>query len=251
MTALVLHHLSHQKGRSTILDDINLTVKPGQVVVILGPSGCGKSTLLRCINGLEPLSAGSIEFGGVTLHGGSNWQQLRQRVGMVFQHYQLFPHLTVGQNLLLGPVAGQKRSAQQTEILARALLEKVGLSDKYYAYPSQLSGGQQQRVAIARALCMQPEMMLFDEITAALDPEMVREVLEVLRNLAAEGMTMLIVTHELGFARAVADSIVFMNAGRIEEISSPEQFFRQPESERARQFLNKFTDIQKLTRKPQ
>lgn len=251
MTALVLEHLSHHKGSNLILDDINLSVNQGQVVVILGPSGCGKSTLLRCINGLEPLSAGNIEFGGITLHPGSHWQQLRQRVGMVFQHYQLFPHLTVGQNLMLGPVVSLKKSAGQTEVLARKLLDKVGLADKYDAYPSQLSGGQQQRVAIARALCMQPEMMLFDEITAALDPEMVREVLEVLRTLAAEGMTMLIVTHELGFARAVADRIVFMNAGRIEEISPPEQFFAQPESERARQFLSKFTDIQKLTRKPQ
>jgi polar amino acid transport system ATP-binding protein len=240
MTVLTLQNLSHHKGQNAILQQINLTVERGEVLVILGPSGCGKSTLLRCINGLEPLSDGVVSFAGQQLDHHSDWRLLRQRIGMVFQHYQLFPHLTVAENLLLGPVVAQKKNKAEAEQLAKALLAKVGLSDKWQAYPAELS--------IARALAMQPELMLFDEITAALDPEMVREVLDVLRDLAAEGMTMLVVTHELGFAKAVADRVVFINAGRIEEMASPAQFFTAPQSARAQQFLSKFSDIQKLER---
>jgi len=249
MSALILQQLSHKKGQNSILQQIDLTVERGEVLVILGPSGCGKSTLLRCINGLEPLSEGSISFAGQQLNQHSDWRLVRQRMGMVFQHYQLFPHLTVAENLLLGPVVAQQKPKDQAEQLAKALLDKVGLADKWQAYPAELSGGQQQRVAIARALAMQPQLMLFDEITAALDPEMVREVLEVLRDLAAEGMTMLVVTHELSFAKAVADRIVFMNSGRIEEIASPEQFFAAPQRARAQKLFSTFTDIQKLERK--
>lgn len=248
MSLLQLRDLSHKKGEQSILEHVNLKVERGEVVVILGPSGCGKSTLLRCINGLEPLSHGSIAFAGSTLTPSSNWQQLRQRIGMVFQHYQLFPHLSVAENLLLAPRVTGKDLALATS-LAQALLTKVGLADKWQAMPSQLSGGQQQRVAIARALVMQPELMLFDEITAALDPEMVLEVLQVLTELANDGMTMLIVTHELSFAKAVADRIVFMDQGRIAEDTTPQQFFQSPASPRAQHFLSKFTGIALLERK--
>lgn len=248
MTMLHLRNLSHQKGNQNILKQINLNVARGEVVVILGPSGCGKSTLLRCINGLEPLSGGSIDFADATLTPGSNWQQLRQRIGMVFQHYQLFPHLSVAENLLLAPRVTGKDLPLATA-LAQALLNKVGLADKWLAMPAQLSGGQQQRVAIARALVMQPELMLFDEITAALDPEMVLEVLQVLTELANDGMTMLIVTHELSFAKAVADRIVFMDQGSIAEDTTPQHFFQSPASPRAQLFLSKFTGIALLERK--
>ncbi len=246
---LKLNALSHHKGDNAILQEIDLSVSAGEVVVILGPSGCGKSTLLRCINGLEPLSKGSLEFCGERLDARSDWTGLRRNIGMVFQHYQLFPHLNVLDNLCLSPVIAKGESRDAVETRAITLLAKVGLADKATAMPRQLSGGQQQRVAIARALCMQPQLMLFDEITAALDPEMVLEVLQVLRDLADEGMTMLLVTHELSFAEAIADHIIFMDAGRIVETASPAQFFHQPHTPRAQQFLNHFQQLQHMKRK--
>lgn len=227
-----------------VLKGIDLEVAQGEVVVILGPSGCGKSTLLRCLNGLEAVQGGSIKFQGEELTSGKvPWQKVRQNIGMVFQSYHLFPHMTVLENILLGPIKVQKRSRSEAAEEALRLLKRVGLEDKKDAYPRQLSGGQQQRIAIVRALCMHPQLMLFDEVTAALDPEMVKEVLEVMLDLAEQGMTMLIVTHEMGFARSVADRIVFMDQGEILEIASPDVFFTEPKSERARQFLGQFFDI--------
>ncbi len=212
-----------------MLDSIDLKVKPGEVIVILGPSGCGKSTLLRCLNGLEVAHSGSLNFAGRELLGKStDWREVRQQIGMVFQSYHLFPHMSVLDNLLLGPLKVQKRERREARAQAEALLERVGLLDKRDAFPRQLSGGQQQRIAIVRSLCMNPKVMLFDEVTAALDPEMVKEVLEVIQGLAREGMTLLIVTHEMAFARAVADRIVFMDAGRILEQNPPEIFLYEP-----------------------
>ncbi|AHF92386.1 glutamine ABC transporter ATP-binding protein [Opitutaceae bacterium TAV5] len=223
------------------LDDVSLSVRTQEVVVILGPSGCGKSTLLRCLNGLETVQAGSIRFHGSDLAApGTDWRPVRQKVGMVFQSYELFPHLTVRDNLLLGPVHVQKRPRADALRQAEELLARVGLADRIDSLPRQLSGGQKQRIAIVRALCMNPEVMLFDEVTAALDPEMVREVLDVILGLAKGGMTMMIVTHEMGFARAVADRIVFMDEGRICEINTPSVFFTQPATDRARRFLSRF-----------
>lgn len=228
-------------GQKEILKGINLNVHKGEVVVVLGPSGCGKSTLLRCLNGLETIQGGSIEFDGKNLADRNvNWQEIRQKIGMVFQSYDLFPHMTVIQNILLGPMRVQKRSRDEIMSQAEKLLEKVGLLDRKDSYPRELSGGQKQRIAIVRALCMNPEIMLFDEVTASLDPEMVREVLEVILDLAKQGMTMVIVTHEMSFAQAVADKIVFINEGKICEISEPEEFFTNPKTERAKQFLNVF-----------
>lgn len=224
-----------------MLGDIDLTVHAGEVVVILGPSGCGKSTLLRCLNGLEAIHGGDIKFSGKSLVGQNvDWQQVRQHIGMVFQNYDLFPHMTVLENILLGPTKVQKRSREEALAQANQLLERVGLLDRKDAYPRQLSGGQKQRIAIVRALCMNPQIMLFDEVTAALDPEMVREVLDVILGLAKQGMTMVIVTHEMGFAKAVADRIVFIDAGKIAEIAKPDDFFANPKTERAQQFLNIF-----------
>lgn len=209
--------------------------------MILGPSGCGKSTLLRCINGLEPIQSGEILLNGQSIiNGKTNWSQIRQKIGMVFQSYDLFPHMTVLENILLGPLKVQKRSRQEAASAAERLLERVGLLEKKNAYPRQLSGGQKQRVAIVRALIMEPEIMMFDEVTAALDPEMVREVLDVILELARGGMTMLIVTHEMQFARAIADRIMFLDAGEIQEISAPDVFFQNPQTERARRFLSTF-----------
>jgi polar amino acid transport system ATP-binding protein len=223
------------------LDNINLTIHKGEVVVILGPSGCGKSTLLRCLNGLEAIQGGDISLSGKNITGKSvNWQEIRQQVGMVFQNYDLFPHMTVMENILLGPLKVQQRDKKEATEQAEQLLDRVGLLDRQHSYPRQLSGGQKQRIAIVRALCMNPEIMLFDEVTAALDPEMVREVLDVILGLAKQGMTMVIVTHEMGFARAVADRIVFIDAGRICEIAKPAEFFSSPKTERAQQFLNIF-----------
>ncbi|WP_217559025.1 amino acid ABC transporter ATP-binding protein [Paenibacillus sp. GbtcB18] len=228
-----------------VLKRIDLDVAPGEVVVILGPSGCGKSTLLRCLNGLEPIEGGTLLFKGEDLNAGKvPWRVTRQKIGMVFQSYHLFPHMTVLDNILLGPLKVQKRSRREAVADAEKLLSRVGLLDKKNAYPRQLSGGQQQRIAIVRALCMRPEVMLFDEVTAALDPEMVKEVLEVMLDLAREGMTMLIVTHEMRFARAVADRIVFMDGGEICEIASPDTFFASPQSGRAKQFLNQFFEME-------
>ena len=224
-----------------ILKGVSLSVERGEVVVILGPSGCGKSTLLRCINGLESIQGGTISLDGEVISNRTKEMHLiRQKVGMVFQSYDLFPHMTVLQNILLGPIKAQKRSRSEVESEAEALLKRVGLYEKKDAYPRQLSGGQKQRVAIVRALCMHPQVMLFDEVTAALDPEMVREVLDVMIELAKEGQTMLIVTHQPEFARAVADKIVFIDDGLIVEEDTPEQFFNNPRTERARKFLSAF-----------
>ena len=250
MTPLLeLNAVSKQFGQNRVLDEVSLAVNPGEVIVILGPSGCGKSTLLRTLNGLEPIQGGDIRFDGQLLDANTDWQRLRQRIGMVFQSYHLFPNLRVLENVLLGPLQVQKRERQEALLQAEQLLTRVGLWEKRHAYPRELSGGQQQRIAIVRALCMNPQVMLFDEVTAALDPEMVQEVLEVIRDLAGSGMTLLIVTHELAFARAVADRIVFMEKGQILEQGSPHQFFDNPRSQRARQFLAKFSYTTVIKRK--
>ena len=237
-------------GEQQVLKGIDLRVQSGEVVVILGPSGCGKSTLLRCLNGLEVAHSGSLRFAGKELldpH--TDWRQVRQDVGMVFQSYHLFPHMSVLDNILLGPLKVQKRAPREAREQAEKLLARVGLADKRDAYPRQLSGGQQQRIAIVRSLCMNPQVMLFDEVTAALDPEMVKEVLEVIQGLARDGMTLLIVTHEMAFARAVADRVVFMEAGRILEHNTPEEFFTNPQTARAQQFLEKFSFVSTLPKK--
>lgn len=239
---LKIRNLKKQFDDHVILDDLSLTVHKGEVIVIVGPSGCGKSTLLRCINALEPIQGGEILLQEERIDPKSkNLAGIRQKIGMVFQSYELFPHLTVLDNILLAPTKVQKRRKENVTKEALELLERVGLKDKADSYPRQLSGGQKQRVAIVRALCMHPEILLFDEVTAALDPEMVREVLDVMLNLAYQGRTMLIVTHEMQFARAVADRILFLEAGNIIEDSDPETFFEHPQTERAQQFLNVFT----------
>lgn len=238
---LEIKDLNKQFDGKTVLDTINLTIHKGEVVVVLGPSGCGKSTLLRCLNGLEEIQGGDIRLVGKSITGeNGNWQAVRQQIGMVFQNYDLFPHMTVIDNILLGPVKVQKRARAEALLQAEQLLERVGLLDRKDAYPRQLSGGQKQRIAIVRALCMNPDIMLFDEVTAALDPEMVREVLDVILGLARQGMTMVMVTHEMGFARAVADRIVFIDEGKICEMADPNEFFIHPRTERAQQFLNIF-----------
>lgn len=226
---------------TTILDGISFSVKKSEVIVIVGPSGCGKSTLLRCINALEPIQEGSIALDGDVIERNSKTLPLlRQRIGMVFQSYDLFPHLTVLDNILLAPCKVQKRDKEEVKQEAMSLLERVGLKEKAKSYPRKLSGGQKQRVAIVRALCMHPEILLFDEVTAALDPEMVREVLDVMLDLAKQGRTMLIVTHEMQFARAIADRIIFLDNGKIVEEATPDEFFDDPKTERAKQFLNTF-----------
>ena len=238
-------------GETQVLKGIDLSVQSGEVVVILGPSGCGKSTLLRCLNGLEVAHSGSLRFAGnELLDKKTDWRQVRQDIGMVFQSYHLFPHMSVLDNILLGPLKVQKREPGEARAQAEKLLERVGLADKRDAFPRQLSGGQQQRIAILRSLCMNPQVMLFDEVTAALDPEMVKEVLEVIQGLARDGMTLLIVTHEMAFARAVADRVVFMEAGRILEHNTPEAFFTNPQTARAQQFLEKFSFVSTLPKKP-
>ena len=238
-------------GETQVLKGIDLSVQSGEVVVILGPSGCGKSTLLRCLNGLEVAHSGSLRFAGnELLDKKTDWRQVRQDIGMVFQSYHLFPHMSVLDNILLGPLKVQKRDPREAREQAEKLLERVGLADKRDAFPRQLSGGQQQRIAIVRSLCMNPQVMLFDEVTAALDPEMVKEVLEVIQGLARDGMTLLIVTHEMAFARAVADRVVFMEAGRILEHNTPEAFFTNPQTARAQQFLEKFSFVSTLPKKP-
>ncbi|WP_395605608.1 amino acid ABC transporter ATP-binding protein [Pseudomonas sp. B16120] len=237
-------------GEAQVLKGIDLSVQRGEVVVILGPSGCGKSTLLRCLNGLEVAHSGSLRFAGKELlDKTTDWRQVRQDIGMVFQSYHLFPHMSVLDNILLGPLKVQKRDPREAREQAEKLLERVGLADKRDAFPRQLSGGQQQRIAIVRSLCMNPQVMLFDEVTAALDPEMVKEVLEVIQDLARDGMTLLIVTHEMAFARAVADRVVFMETGRILEHNTPEAFFTNPQTARAQQFLEKFSFVSTLPKK--
>jgi general L-amino acid transport system ATP-binding protein len=226
-------------GKHHVLKDIDLDVAQGERIVICGPSGSGKSTLIRCINKLESHQKGQITVDGVKLDDNmKNIDQVRREVGMVFQHFNLFPHLTILQNLTLAPIWVRKVPRQQAEEEATRLLERVKIAEQTHKYPGQLSGGQQQRVAIARSLCMNPKIMLFDEPTSALDPEMIREVLDVMVGLAGDGMTMLVVTHEMGFARQVADRVVFMDAGEIVESAPPKTFFDSPKTERSRQFLS-------------
>ena len=226
-------------GNFHVLRDIDLDVQAGEKIVICGPSGSGKSTLIRCINRLEAHQEGLIEVEGAALDGSSkNLEEIRSNVGMVFQQFNLFPHMTVLENCTLSPIWVQNKSQSEAEKLARELLERVRIPDQAEKYPGQLSGGQQQRVAIARALCMNPRIMLFDEPTSALDPEMIKEVLDVMVELAQEGMTMLCVTHEMGFARQVADRVIFMDEGEIVEENAPEAFFSSPENERTRLFLS-------------
>ena len=238
---LEVRNLNKSFDGAQILKGVSLSIARGEVVVVIGPSGCGKSTLLRCINGLESIDSGEILLQGQVISGQTkNLHRIRQRIGMVFQSYDLFPHMNVMDNLLLGPMKALKRPRAEVVREAEAALERVGLLEKRDALPRQLSGGQKQRVAIVRALLMQPEMLLLDEITAALDPEMVREVLGVVLDLARDGMTMLIVTHEMRFAEAVADRILFLEGGSIVEEGAPKDFFRAPKTERARQFLHTF-----------
>ena len=227
-------------GKIDVLKGIDLEIAEKEVVVIIGPSGSGKSTLLRCMNYLEKPTSGTVTVDGTVLDNESHINQVRAEVGMVFQRFNLFPHMNVMQNLMLAPVKVRGVSQKEARETAEQLLAKVGLSDKAQAYPEQLSGGQQQRVAIARALAMRPKVMLFDEPTSALDPEMVKEVLDVIKSLAEEGMTMVIVTHEMRFAEAVADRVVFLENGLVVEESVPAQFFHQPHTQRAQQFLASF-----------
>ncbi|ALS21340.1 MULTISPECIES: amino acid ABC transporter ATP-binding protein [Paenibacillus] len=235
-----LENIHKTFDNNQVLNGIDLTIAKGEVIVLIGPSGCGKSTLLRCINGLESVSEGKIWIDGIDITGKRvNWQRIRQKVGMVFQSYNLYPHLTVLDNLILSPVRVQKKTKKEAVEIALSLLERVGLSDKRNAYPAQLSGGQQQRIAIARSLAMRPDVMLFDEVTSALDPELVKEVLDVMLDLAREGMTMVIVTHEMGFAKAAADRVVFLSGGAVIEEGPPELFFEAPKDERVKQFLNR------------
>jgi len=225
-------------GSLEVLRGVDLHVSKSEVVVIIGPSGSGKSTLLRCINGLEPIQRGHVIIEGIDLtHRDTNVNQVREKVGMVFQSFNLFPHLTALENLMLAPTKVQGRPKAEAREMSEDLLQRVGLSDKTDTYPDQLSGGQQQRVAIARALAMQPDMMLFDEVTSALDPELVSEVLEVMKDLAHEGMTMLVVTHEMGFAREVGTRLIFMDEGLIVEEGAPREIISAPQEERTQRFL--------------
>ena len=235
-----VENLSKNFGDLKVLKNISTTVNKGEVISIIGPSGSGKSTFLRCINKLEEPTEGHIYIDGMDLMDKkTDINKIRERVGMVFQHFNLFPNMTVLENLTLSPIMVKKESKEEAEKYASYLLEKVGLSDKANSYPTQLSGGQKQRIAIARALAMKPEVILFDEPTSALDPEMIKEVLDVMRDLAKEGMTMLIVTHEMGFARNVGNRILFMDNGEIIEDCSPKDFFENPTNERIKDFLNK------------
>ncbi|KZY53538.1 ABC transporter ATP-binding protein [Oleiphilus sp. HI0061] len=226
-------------GNFHVLKDINLSVKKGERIVICGPSGSGKSTMIRCINRLEEFQRGSLVVNGVEMiEDVKNIEAIRREVGMVFQHFNLFPHLSILENLTLGPIWVQKKPKEEAEAIAMKYLERVKIPDQALKYPGQLSGGQQQRVAIARSLCMSPQIMLFDEPTSALDPEMIKEVLDVMVELADEGMTMLCVTHEMGFAKRVADRVIFMDGGGIVEQNTPEEFFTNPETDRLQLFLS-------------
>jgi len=239
---LSVRNLKKTYGKHIIFNDFNLDIYKGEVVVIIGPSGCGKSTLLRCLNGLEPIDGGEILLDGdPVLKESKTITKMREKIGMVFQSYELFSHKTILENIVLAPINVQKRPRKEAEEEAMRLLERVGLADRKDDYPRELSGGQKQRVAIVRALCMHPEILLLDEITAALDPEMVREVLEVVLSLAKAGSTMLIVTHEMNFARVIANRILFIENGSIvEESKNPRDFFTCPKTERARKFLHSF-----------
>lgn len=235
-----VENLSKNFGDLKVLKNISTTINKGEIISIIGPSGSGKSTFLRCINKLEEPTEGHIYIDGMDLMDkNTDINKIRERVGMVFQHFNLFPNMTVLENLTLSPTMVKKESKEEAEKYTLYLLEKVGLSDKASSYPTQLSGGQKQRIAIARALAMKPEVILFDEPTSALDPEMIKEVLDVMRDLAKEGMTMLIVTHEMGFARNVGNRILFMDNGEIIEDCSPKDFFENPTNERIKDFLNK------------
>jgi len=235
---IVIENLNKWYGNFHVLRDINLRVKKGERIVICGPSGSGKSTMIRCINRLEEFQEGSLVVDGIEMiEDVKNIETIRKDVGMVFQHFNLFPHLTILENLTLGPIWVQKKPKAEAEEIAMKYLERVKIPDQANKYPGQLSGGQQQRVAIARSLCMNPNIMLFDEPTSALDPEMIKEVLDVMIELAQEGMTMLCVTHEMGFAKKVADRVIFMDGGEIVEENEPEAFFSNPQVDRTQQFL--------------
>lgn len=239
---LEIRHLHKAYGEHIVLDDLNLVMEKGEVVVVVGPSGCGKSTLLRCVNALEEIQGGDVLLNGEPVaKDAKNLSQMRQKIGMVFQSYDLFPHKTVLENVTLAPKIVQKRKEADAKAEAMDLLARVGLADRWRDYPRQLSGGQKQRVAIVRALIMHPEILLLDEITAALDPEMVHEVLEVVLGLAKNGSTMLIVTHEMAFAAAIADRVLFLeNGGIVEESQDPKRFFTKPQTQRAQRFLSTF-----------
>lgn len=232
-------NIKKQYGKLEVLKDISIDIAEGEVVCVIGPSGSGKSTFLRCLNRLEEIQGGSITILGEELVNNKNIDKLRENIGMVFQHFNLFPHLTVLENMILAPVQLKKMSKEEAIEKALELLDRVGLKDKKDVYPDTLSGGQKQRVAIARALEMNPKIMLFDEPTSALDPEMVGEVLKVMKDLAEEGMTMVIVTHEMGFAREVADRVIFMDQGYILEEGDPKEIFTAPKSDRCKEFLDK------------
>ena len=234
-----IKNLHKSFGEHEVLKGIDLHINPQEVVVIIGPSGSGKSTLLRCMNLLEEPTSGSVVVDGIDLTGDSDINKAREEIGMVFQRFNLFPHMTVLQNITLAPIKVRNMAKDEAEKIARELLERVGLADKADAYPPQLSGGQQQRVAIARALAMRPKVMLFDEPTSALDPEMVNEVLDVMKSLANEGMTMAVVTHEMGFAREVGDRLLFVDGGNIIEQGAPKEVFENPKEERTKLFLSK------------
>lgn len=234
-----IHEISKWFGKFCVLDNVSLDIDRGTVAVICGPSGAGKSTLIRCINGLEKFQAGTIDVDNIRVDPSSkSIFEIRRKVGIVFQNYNLFPHLRCVENLTISPIKILKRDREEAEKMAFQLLDRVGVADQAQKYPSQLSGGQQQRVAIARALAMKPEVMLFDEPTSALDPEMIKEVLEVMKSLAREGqVTMIVVTHEMGFAKEVCNTLVFMEAGRIIETGAPKEFFQNPQTERAQKFV--------------
>jgi glutamate/aspartate transport system ATP-binding protein len=234
-----IRDVSKWYGSFQVLKSCSVSIARGEVIVVCGPSGSGKSTLIKCVNGLEPLDKGEIVVDGLEVADKANLRVLRTRIGMVFQNFELYPHLSALDNICLAPMVVLKRKRAEAEARARTLLARVGLVDHASKFPLQLSGGQQQRVAIARALAMDPVVMLFDEPTSALDPEMIKEVLDVMSDLARDGMTMIVVTHEMGFARRVANRIIFMDAGEIVETRPPETFFTAPESERARVFLSK------------
>ncbi|CAM3793079.1 amino acid ABC transporter ATP-binding protein [Deinococcus frigens] len=247
MSFLEIRDVNKQYGLTPVLNGLDLTVKEHQVVTLIGPSGCGKSTLLRCINGLEPISGGEIRISGDRVTGpGVDMNALRRQVGIVFQSYNLFPHMTVLDNVMLAPLRVLGLPKDQVEVEAVALLRRIGLEAKAKGYPDSLSGGQQQRVAIVRALAMKPRLLLLDEITSALDPELVSEVLNIVRDLAAEGMTMLLATHEMGFAREVSSKVCFLQGGQIFEEGPPEQIFTAPREERTQAFLKRIIEAGRL-----